>query len=93
MYVYVCVHVSLKVRSLLLFGVLVCTSEMCGRYMYVCVCMYVRYSFIHIGGGVGWDGMDGRKEGGNGPQLFCIMRQSMYYMTFRPMWQVRCNAC
>ena len=65
MYVYVCVHVSLKVRSLLLFGVLVCTSVMCGRYMYVCVCMYVRYSFIHIGGGVGWGGMEwteGRRE-------------------------------
>lgn len=55
MYAYVCVYVSLQMRSILLFGVLVCTWDMCGRYMYV----YVKYSFIQIGGGMSWGGMDG----------------------------------
>lgn len=42
-------------RSILLLGVLVGAWDMFGRYMYV----YVNYSFIHRGGGVGWEGMDG----------------------------------
>lgn len=60
--VCICLYVSLKVRSILLLGVLVCTWDMCGRYMYV----YVRYSFIHIGerGVGGWNGWkEGWEEG------------------------------